>query len=106
MTHTPGPWKLRGANIYTDAKDGTIITLAMIETSSDPWMKLTNPIEQSNACLMAAAPELLYELERITSLIGVVLAKSSVDINDLNLLYEFCKESQSTIFKAKGEETK
>lgn len=57
MTHTPGPWKTNGSHIY--APDGAIIaTVANPGASADDYPLV------ANRDLMAAAPNLLRELEQ------------------------------------------
>ena len=78
-THTPGPWH------YETGDDGAVIytgfTIAKIPIDGSDW--------QSNARLIAAAPDLLAALER--------LAHPMADDDDLDYARE-------VIAKAKGQQ--
>jgi hypothetical protein len=60
MKHTPGPWKW--ADKYTDkliGDDGKTV----INSADYEGMYFCGENEEGNACLIAAAPELLYALK-------------------------------------------
>lgn len=52
MAHTPGPWGVN-ADHFVESGDGTLICDPHIEPDGDP------PELESNAALLAAAPDLL-----------------------------------------------
>ena len=85
--HTPGPWKIRGP--YFDGSEG--YTIAVIATM---------PSDQANACLIAAAPELLAALEVAYSILMSGRADSQVDYYTL----EARVRARAAIAKAKGEQ--
>lgn len=55
MTHTRGPWELRGSRLVTDSNGVVIAEKISANYPGTP---------EDNATLIAAAPELLHELKR------------------------------------------
>lgn len=53
--HTPGPWRTTGSLISNESR----VLIASLSGASD------DDVEAANASLIAAAPELLYELETL-----------------------------------------
>jgi len=70
--HTPGPWKVHGANIY--APDGAIIA-----TVRNPGSKASDYPLERNRDLMASAPDLLNLAEQLLPFLEVMVAKQFLD---------------------------
>ena len=64
MTHTPGPWKINPrASMVVESESGRTIASCGAYTSNT---ENTEPENQANARLIAAAPELLEALEAVS----------------------------------------
>jgi hypothetical protein len=65
--HTPGPWRIsgaaEGAGLTIEAKRNTLI--AFVRDSQHPLTDLNEHEASANACLIAAAPEILEILRGI-----------------------------------------
>ena len=87
-THTAGPWTAYGSNIYAGlACDGDEVPVfgtpspshiaRMVKTSAS-GTSVTSPAERwRNACLMAAAPELLEQLKKAYPMIATTSGKAA-----------------------------
>ena len=53
--HTPGPWKAIGGEVLSPGLGAP--NIAQMDTLAE------NPVREANACLVAAAPDLLAALE-------------------------------------------
>lgn len=67
MSHTPGPW-----TIEHNVKAGDVVHLAIVNRTTDDWMvcsitpmKWKRPVDEANARLIAAAPQMFDLLKRI-----------------------------------------
>ena len=58
MSHTPGPWSAKGADVF-DSEGGLVVSL----TNSWRRDKVSRERERCDPPLIAAAPELLAALE-------------------------------------------
>lgn len=84
--HTPGPWELRGTRLVTD-KHGVIIAEKIGSNDGD---------SESNARLIASAPELLELLERMVR---------AFNVKEIDPLVAFVtiEQARAAIAKARGE---
>jgi hypothetical protein len=91
--HTPGPWHVEPLESETDAlaickaHDGAVATIV-------PWDTL-DETDYANACLIAAAPELLEVLERIANDWEEGKGASHTE-------FEYRKWARAAIAKARG----
>ena len=71
--HTPGPWEVRHESADPEwsvvvASGGRIVANVNAETGPDiPPLVATKMPKDANAALISAAPDLLAELQRVTS---------------------------------------
>lgn len=99
MKHTKGPWKIAPINdndgnlthFITSVPDDTIITYALPNTM--------HPEMMANAKLLAAAPELLYELKELMQDFYNCCGSSILDLPAY-------KKAFRTILKLEEEDTK
>lgn len=96
-SHTPGPWKVfdpmvDGDTYGIDGADGTAVVYYGYRDTEDGIPK------KADACLIAAAPDLLLALERITSSYRSLLARRPVRDVD-----ETLAEVDAALAKARGE---
>jgi hypothetical protein len=107
VTHTPGPWTL---GRFGSIVGGPFIKYANGEAQSQlasatVGNEITPEEREANARLIAAAPDLLLMLERITARMnrwashGVQCGPKGID-HDYSELYNY---AQAAIRKAKGE---
>jgi len=84
--HTPGPWELRGMRLVTD-RHGVVIAEKIGSNGGD---------SESNARLIASAPELLKMLERMVR---------AFNVKEIDPLVAFVtiEQARFAIAKAKGE---
>jgi len=73
MKHTPGPWKSDGYHVRQSGQCGTrmIADVAYTgphHTPPDEYPKSCRLVDEANAQLMAAAPELLEALEMLLTI--------------------------------------
>ncbi len=80
--HTQGPWRVFGYDIGTSPDETLAVVCAMDDNTDD-----------ANACLIAAAPDLLEALEDIVQ---------ASDANDGDSLMNAIQAAQTIIAKAKG----
>lgn len=59
--HTPGPWAVHGNDVVAD--DGSVVA----DVAGGYWWRGKRPPFAANARLMAASPELLDEVRRLTA---------------------------------------
>lgn len=64
MTHTPGPWRVGGDGTIIYAPDGFAVANATVFHGRHPGAA------PANARLIAAAPDMLAELERLAEAFG------------------------------------
>jgi hypothetical protein len=57
MTHTKGPWIASGKGVISISEHGNFYVCSLIDLDSDQ--------DKANACLIAAAPEILEALEAL-----------------------------------------
>ncbi|WP_281659868.1 hypothetical protein [Microvirgula aerodenitrificans] len=88
--HTPGPWATIGASIV-NAENRNTVAFA-VERDGD------SATQDANARLIAAAPELLKELDRLLS---AVMQNSDADQTELGLK-PFIRPALAAIAKATG----
>jgi hypothetical protein len=99
MKHTPGPWEVYRNNVHA----GQIATIHhclnndWIEVWSTTWPD-TEETQEANARLIAAAPELLDQLENL-----VAFLEGNYDHNEVAM--QRCDAALVVIQKAKGETT-
>ena len=91
--HTPGPWEV------VELVDGYDIrspeSRCRIATASDPEAVWGAVLREEDACLIAAAPDLLEALEKLVSLI---------DAGEGTWTLEEQQKARAAIAKAKGQE--
>lgn len=86
--HTQGPWHNNGADIFQGGKKDRLIAFC--------GYGATNEIE-ANACLIAAAPELLEALK-------IIIQFYSDNIENMPVAFQtFADLAEQAIKKAKGE---
>ena len=73
-THTPGPWRLTGLNVRADTELGSG---ALVATVFDHWHSEATPAtvaeeKESNARLIASAPDLLLQLKEARQYVAKV----------------------------------
>ena len=93
--HTPGPWSVNaslGHRIYTEGKGCTLI--------ATPGYLRDGGAEVANARLIAAAPDLLAELETINSL--ACYATEANASARLDALLEIGKRARAAIAKVEA----
>jgi hypothetical protein len=59
MSHTPGPWERNGVYVEQERKGAHVICSCYCGHNTDGTSRLTEKDAIANACLIAAAPELL-----------------------------------------------
>ena len=92
-THTPGPWRV---SLVDDTRVEDATGNCVAEIDGDYNQPETWPAMEANSRLIAAAPDLLEALERMTYLQSGGPVKSS----DAD---KWLKEARAAIAKAKGE---
>lgn len=104
QSHTPGPWELEGRKIVSTSnsliKFGYINKFNRKVIVYQPWL-YSDPSgneSESNARLIAAAPELLEALE------GILANDGSRDCYDAMELRQFRELAKTAIAKATGKE--
>jgi len=103
--HTPGPWRLFGSSICQIKEIGgrEILHGSYIRgRNSDIEIK-------ANSSLIAAAPEMLYNLKRMVTCLGEHLLekeaeKNGVSVSSLCPCLSELQQAQSVIRKAEGGE--
>ena len=93
--HTPGPWnytmyKDSGWDFKLTADHGETEIVGGCGCCDSPWVS-----SEADACLIAAAPELLEALEKVVSF---------VDAGEGTWTVEEQQKARAAIAKAKGEE--
>lgn len=103
--HTPGPWivhKLRGISGHPGKSQWGLYgeggLIALIENAAK-----TNVEINASARLIAAAPELLEALQKISSDVEQLIDAGSVHDQDARLLRKTLASVRSTIAKAEGK---
>lgn len=87
MSHTPGPWRHEPyENVYQSAVIGGLHQIALVHYDD---------FEQSNARLIAAAPELLEALENFIE---------TVEHVDPGVYRDSIEQAQAAIRKARGQQ--
>lgn len=97
-THTPGPWK-----VSPETTKGEFVTDQIIRGPQRHHVATVTHANESNAALIAAAPDLLEALERLTRWVGKGIADGAFDncvlpnaaVSDLDF-------AESVINKTKG----
>lgn len=86
--HTPGPWAVSGAGRHALVR-GEDLTIVAVRH------RLEGDVHEANACLIAAAPDLLEALEQLLDdLDALAPAKPCI---------EAIEQAQAAIAKARGE---
>jgi hypothetical protein len=93
MKHTPGKWYLADREIRTDTNCQSV---CLIYKGGYPHPE--NDVAKANARLIAAAPELLDQLENL-----VAFLEGNYDHNEVAM--QRCNAALVVIQKAKGETT-
>ena len=97
MTHTPGPWSV-AENLFGNTASYEVYSNAETKSGKGGYTRIcqiTPRDQKSNAALIAAAPEMLTVLEKLSSLL--------VDGEEYVPL-ELREELTTAIRKARGEE--
>lgn len=92
--HTPGPWAVCDDYINVHAPETDI---AITDTNS--WCAPDHDIQEANAKLIAAAPELLAALERLLGCMS--LRKGHPRFDEQHAAW---MQAEAILAKAKGEE--
>lgn len=94
--HTPGPWEAEGQEVRGKCKDGVIWTIAKVGLVLEQDEQM-----ESNARLIAAAPEMMDALIEVRKSISWIVANTSGEIKDLLSVDQ--KRIKAVIAKATGE---
>lgn len=98
--HTPGPWRVLHESADPEwcavvASGGRIVANVNAETGPDiPPLVATKMPKEANACLIAAAPELLEAVERLEAGVRLWMSRGVTD--------EDMAFAKAAILKAKG----
>lgn len=113
MRHTPGPWsvgqQIGAGSLRIIAPKDTHGQFTVAETWDIPTPDGMEA-EEANARLIAAAPELLEALERLTEKVARAndlqhsRKSRTIPTEDWSELYQLAAEARAAIAKAKGEE--
>lgn len=99
VPHTPGPWSVYGPRKYSYVReDATGVIVAQI-TTRHPF--IDEAVRYSNSCLIAAAPELLTELERALDHLKSWAELHPMDATTETHAIEHC--GRTAIAKARGQ---
>lgn len=106
MSHTPGPWELKGAyiGIRRPNRAGAMVFRSIVSIGSPGWPDVkthedAKQVVHDNGCLIAAAPELL---EAAKSALAYMFAPPSIAMRvDVN---KICHALRDAINKAEGME--
>jgi hypothetical protein len=90
--HTPAPWIAKGSTVYEDKGD-KIYRLANCSETGD------YALDDANAALMAAAPELLAALKNLEFKDGCFCTREKIP-TDLHAAY--CIKARAALQKAEG----
>ena len=99
--HTPGPWRHVGATfperprIYPPKNHVDMNYKAALNSRLDEY--------EANARLIAAAPDLLLHLERVTAWLTTLGGDKSLDPEIAGLCDDYANETYAAIAKAKGD---
>lgn len=101
MKHTPGPWKFGESTRFTNNGVRTMPLIPIIQADGDPFLfevalvwDLNDERTQSNARLIAAAPELLEACEQVAL---------AAEYGNLGTNNSAVATARAAIAKAKGE---
>ena len=102
ITYTPGPWTAKPNNCYWEIipiNGGSLgIPFAVGECCASEPANRDGGLQEANARLMAAAPELLAQLEAITDRVAAVLR----GVAESAELHGMLAASSKLIAKARG----
>ena len=91
--HTPGPWRTNGEGVFRDCIGG-VAQIAHIGSAA-----YGDDEKSSNAALIAAAPDMLAELEDMTDVAEKAIIASGTDSEFAAIRVE---RARAAIAKAKG----
>ena len=97
--YTPGPWKLSGHPARVVAKRGYPIADLVWDYSSVMSVRT----HEANARLIAAAPELLKELERLYLYVDALRQDGKIDKKCLKVTEGTLNKALKAIAKARGQ---
>jgi hypothetical protein len=101
--HTPGPWFVDGVAISSEAvTDLAILNMANVRYSWGGSDFATRSHREANAHLIAAAPELLAELEYLVEIAESAMRAANRDGGEYDI-GEMLEAPRAAIAKAKGE---
>lgn len=105
--HTPGPWRLSGPddfNDYTIQPPNAELAIAAVVNGAMWHMGGKSNEHEANARLIAAAPELLEALEKITHYAECQIEafKSGRPFLDMTAFRLLCPKARAAIAKATG----
>ena len=108
MKHTPGPWKFGESTRFTNNGVRTMPLIPIIQADGDPFLfevalvwDLNDERTQSNARLIAAAPELLAACEAMR----VFSPRNWPPGPDMHAETEACELRDAALAKARDHET-
>jgi len=93
LKHTPGPWRVDSYTNCIEGSDDLTVAHAWYDTRGREQA-------HANACLIAAAPDLLEALKRVMPFVDCIAAITREDINEYEQAY---KDAIAAIAKATGE---
>ena len=100
--HTPAPWNLNGNGILLHPVTNAQLVTQRIETSLGSFEVLDETNEpEANACLIAAAPDLLSALDGLMKRAVKDAEHYAPDGNEP--IWAFISDASDAICKAKGE---
>lgn len=105
--HTKGPWKVGSRELFSDgSREGFFKIEGFVGDSNEQEYRVANvvdandsPQNEANARLIAAAPELLALVERLTEEIRELAKRTPTDDTTLLLV----QTADAAIAKARGE---
>jgi len=98
VRHTPGPWEVRRSDVY-QVGGRHIAYTGPHHTPESDYPQGCKLVDDANARLIAAAPELLQALEKANTFIAGFSSETRT-----SRLERLKREIKSTIAKAKGDE--
>jgi hypothetical protein len=101
--HTPGPWQIHGSHIYGPDPQRELVAQAH-GTGEGAWSAMAGSRMCANRNLIAAAPELLEALMKLSDRVIEYFPKGKIDpFLDCNIeVRQFARDAQTLIAKLEG----
>lgn len=105
--HTPGAWSLSSAETYTvrDTDGGAICQLKWLRGAHGLGGRRTDEEVMANACLIAAAPQILEALQRLANAaddVGVRFFDTDTEEPEVTAMRLATEQARAVIVKATG----